>query len=163
MYFLSLICNYSGSDAFHAYTRHEWFFPRKFSLVSFMIATARFAIPQTIVSDNGKTTPPAQNVLKSKVFYFIFQVLFRLHVLTGRLKEQLSEKGETEQWSENFPFSLTYTTKWHLQITIAISKAQNTHTYVLRLFDSFVPNPWQTVTMSFENFVSADIFYCHIV
>jgi hypothetical protein len=62
-----------------------------------MIATARFAIPQTIVSDNGKTTPPAQNVLKSKVFYFIFQVLFRLHVLTGRLKEQLSEKGETEQ------------------------------------------------------------------
>jgi hypothetical protein len=64
-----------------------------------MIATARFAIPQnySLRQRKGKTTPTAQSVLKSKVFYFIFRVLFRLHVLTGRLNAQLSEKGETEQ------------------------------------------------------------------
>ena len=97
MYFLSLICNYSGSDAFHAYTRHEWFFPRKFSLASFMIATERFAIPQnySLRQRKGKQTPTAQSVLESKVFYFNFRVLLLLHVLTWRLKEQLREKGET--------------------------------------------------------------------
>jgi hypothetical protein len=69
------------------------------SMSGFFHENSRFAIPQnySLRQRKGTTTPPAQNVLKIKVFYFIFRVLFRLHFLTGRLKEQLREKGETEQ------------------------------------------------------------------